>query len=156
VFAPADVVVSTDGGARGNPGPAGIGVHIASRSGKTLASIAEAIGHATNNVAEYTAVIRGLQRALQMGARRVHVRADSLLAVEQLSGNYRVKNPTLRRLHEEATALMKHFEKVTFEHVPRARNKKADALVNKAIDEWLITHAGDPLPSQLDQPSLFE
>jgi ribonuclease H / adenosylcobalamin/alpha-ribazole phosphatase len=156
VPAPVEVVVSTDGGARGNPGPAGIGAHIASKSGKTLAEVSEAIGHATNNVAEYTAVIRGLERALEMRAKRVHVRADSLLVVEQLAGNYRVKNPTLRRLHEEAQALIKRFEKVTFEHVPRARNKKADALVNKAIDEWEILHEGEAPPPQSDQPSLFE
>lgn len=153
---PVEVVVCTDGGARGNPGPAGIGVHITSRSGRTLAEVAEALGHATNNVAEYTAVIRGLERALEMGARRVTVKADSLLVVEQLSGNYRVKNPTLRRLHEEATALVKRFDRVAFTHVPRAQNKRADALVNRAIDEWESVHGDDPTPPSAGQPSLFD
>lgn len=154
---PTEVVVHTDGGARGNPGPAGIGVHITSKAGRTLADLAEAIGHATNNVAEYTAVIRGLERAAELGARRVHVRADSLLVVEQLGGTYRVKNPTLRRLHEEASALVRRFERVTFSHVPRAQNKRADALVNRAIDAWMAEHGDEPPPPAApEQESLFD
>ena len=154
--APAEVVVYTDGGARGNPGPAGIGVHVTSKSGRTLAEVAEAIGHATNNVAEYTAVIRGLERAADLGARRVLVRADSLLVVEQLGGTYRVKNPTLRRLHEEARGLAKRFERVTYEHVPRAQNKRADALVNRAIDAWEAEHGDEPPPVSPEQDTLFD
>lgn len=134
---PAEVIAYTDGGARGNPGPAGIGVHITSKSGKTLADIAEAIGHATNNVAEYTAVIRALERAAELGAKRVTVRADSLLVVEQMRGVYKVKHAAMQRLFQEARTLAKAFESVRFEHVRREQNKRADALVNQAIDAWL-------------------
>lgn len=155
--APVEVVVSTDGGARGNPGPAGIGAAITTRSGRLLAQVSEAIGHATNNVAEYTAVVRGLERAAELGARRVRVRADSQLLVEQLKGVYRVKNPTLQRLHAEVRALVRRFERVTFEHVPRERNKRADGLVNAAIDAWLAEHDDEPPPPPPpSQPSLFD
>ncbi|HEX9697038.1 MAG TPA: ribonuclease HI family protein [Actinomycetota bacterium] len=154
----AEIVAHTDGGARGNPGPAGIGVHLASTSGKTIEEIAEAIGHATNNVAEYKAVIRALERAAELGARRVTVKADSLLVVEQLKGVYKVKNAGLKPLHTQARALMSGFETVVFEHVRRERNKKADALVNAAIDQWVDAYGDEPpLPEPDDDapPTLF-
>lgn len=154
--ATAEVVVYTDGGARGNPGPAGIGVHMTTTAGRTLDQIAEAIGHATNNVAEYTAVIRALERAQEMGAKRVQVRADSLLVVEQLRGVYKVKNPMMQKLHKQARELVKGFERVSFEHVPRAKNKKADALVNQAIDAWLLDHDDEPeAPPKSEEARLF-
>ena len=131
---PAEVVVWTDGGARGNPGPAGYGVVVATPGGEILAELAEPIGWATNNVAEYRGVIAGLERARSLGARRVRVRADSLLAVQQLRGNWKVKNAALQPLWAEAGRLARAFERVTFEHVPRERNRRADALANRAMD----------------------
>ncbi len=132
--APVNVVVSTDGGSRGNPGPAGIGAVVATPGGKVLAEVAEGIGWATNNVAEYRAVIAGLERARSLGARRVRVRADSQLLVQQLNGVYRVRNPGLAPLWAEVKRLARSFEQVTFEHVPRGRNRAADALANRAMD----------------------
>jgi ribonuclease HI len=129
-----EVVVWTDGGARGNPGPAGVGVVVARPDGTVLAEVAEGIGWATNNVAEYRAVIAGLEQARALGARRVRVRADSLLLVQQLRGQWKVKNAGLQPLWAEATRLARSFERVTFEHVPRERNRAADALANKAMD----------------------
>ena len=128
------MVVWTDGGARGNPGPAGYGVVVTGRGGEVLAELAEGIGWATNNVAEYQGVIAGLRRARELGARRVRVRADSLLLVEQLRGVYKVKSAGLQPLWAEARRLAASFDQVTFEHVPRARNRRADALANQAMD----------------------
>ena len=149
------VVANCDGGARGNPGPAGIGVTIRAPRGPVLAEISEAIGHATNNVAEYTAVLRALERAAELGATDVLIRSDSKLLVEQLSGNYRVKNPTLQRLHAEARALARAFPHVRYEHVPRERNRRADELVNVAIDAWLGDHPDEPGPNDPQQDQLF-
>ena len=149
------VVANCDGGARGNPGPAGIGVTIRTPRGKTVAEISEAIGHATNNVAEYTAVKRALERAAELDATDVLIRTDSKLLVEQLKGNYRVKNPTLQKLHAVVRALAKRFPKVAYEHVPRERNRRADALVNQAIDAWLAEHPDEPPMDDPEQESLF-
>ena len=149
------VVANCDGGARGNPGPAGIGVTIRSPRGKVLAEVSEAIGAATNNVAEYTAVKRALERAAEIGATDVLVRSDSKLLIEQLKGNYRVKNPTLQRLHAEVRALARPFDKIAYEHVPRERNRRADALVNLAVDAWLAEHPDEPPQDDADQESLF-
>ena len=130
----ADVVVWTDGGARGNPGPAGYGAVVATPAGEVLAEVAEGIGWATNNVAEYRGVIAGLRRAKELGARRVRVRADSLLVVNQQKGLWKVKNAGLRPLWAEAARLAGGFDRVTWEHVPRERNRRADALANQAMD----------------------
>jgi probable phosphoglycerate mutase len=92
---------------------------------------------ATNNVAEYTAAIRGLERARELGATDVLLRSDSRLLIEQLAGRWKVKNPTLQRLHHEARALVAGFPTVRFEHVRRERNVEADRLANRAVDEWL-------------------
>ncbi len=102
-----------------------------------LAEVAEGIGVATNNVAEYTAAIRGLQRARDLGGTDVLLRSDSRLLIEQLAGRFRVKNPTLRRLHHEARSLVADFRDVAFEHVPRERNADADRLANQGVDAWL-------------------
>jgi ribonuclease HI len=149
------VIVACDGAARGNPGPAGIGAVLTDERGRTLAEVAEGIGVATNNVAEYMAVITGLRMAAKHGARRVLVRSDSRLLVEQLSGRFRVKNARLRRLHEEATAALRSFDEVRFEHVPRAENARADALANRGVDEWLAGPGRDYRPPG-PVPSLFE
>jgi probable phosphoglycerate mutase len=104
-------------------------------AGKVLAEVAEGIGWATNNVAEYRGVIAGLRRARELGARRVRVRADSLLVVNQQKGLWKVKNAALRPLSEEAARLARDFERVVWEHVPRERNRHADALANRAMDD---------------------
>jgi probable phosphoglycerate mutase len=129
-----DVVINADGGSRGNPGPAGIGAVVATTDGRVLAEIAEGIGHTTNNVAEYKAVIAGLARAAELGARRVRVRADSKLVIEQMKGAWKVRQAHLMPLRDEAKRLAGGFDQVSYEHVPRERNKLADALANKAMD----------------------
>jgi ribonuclease HI len=149
------VVVRCDGGARGNPGPAGIGVSITTPRGQRLEEIAEALGNATNNVAEYTAVLRGLEAARRLGARRVSVVSDSKLLVEQLNGNFRVRNPTLQRLHADVRAAAKAFEEVGYSHVPRERNRRADELVNLAIDRWLAEHPDEGEVRRPRQGDLF-
>lgn len=112
-------------------------MEITDEDGKVVAEVAEGIGVATNNVAEYTAAIRGLERARELGATHVLLRSDSRLLIEQLAGRWKVKHPTLQRLHHEARSLIKEFEEVRFEHVRRERNVEADALANRGVDEWL-------------------
>jgi probable phosphoglycerate mutase len=129
-----EVVVWTDGGARGNPGPAGYGAVIETPDGRVLAKLSEGIGWATNNVAEYQGVIAGLRHARALGARRVKVRADSLLVVNQQRGTWKVRNAGLQPLWAEVRRLVRDFDQVTWEHVPRERNRLADALANRAMD----------------------
>jgi ribonuclease HI len=129
--------VSCDGAARGNPGPAGIGVSIADRDGRVLDEIAEGIGETTNNVAEYTAAIRGLRRAAELGASQVVLRSDSKLLIEQLAGRYRIRAAHLRDLYREVMGEAVGFEAVTFEHVRRELNREADRLANQGVDAWL-------------------
>lgn len=129
--------VACDGAARGNPGPAGVGVQITDPDGRVVAEIAEGIGVATNNVAEYTAALRGLERARELGASSVLVRSDSRLMVEQLAGRFKVKNPTLQRLHAEVRSIAAAFDHVAYEHVPREMNTEADRLANEGVDAWL-------------------
>jgi ribonuclease HI len=136
------VIVHTDGAARGNPGPAGIGAQITSTDGEVLAEIAEGLGETTNNVAEYTAAIRGLERAAALGATEVTLRTDSQLLVNQLTGVYRVKTSHLQPLHRRLRSLAAGFERVTYEHVPRARNTEADRLANEGVDAWLAGRLG--------------
>jgi probable phosphoglycerate mutase len=119
-----------------------------------VAEVGEGIGVATNNVAEYRAAIRGLALARDLGARRVHVRSDSKLLIEQLSGRWRVKNPSLQVLHGQARALLGEFESVRLEHVPRERNRAADAMANRGVDEWLAGPGHGYRPSEPD-PDLF-
>jgi ribonuclease HI len=136
---PDEVVVNADGGARGNPGPAGIGAVVTGPDGRVLAEVAEGIGWTTNNVAEYRAVIAGLERARDLGARRVRVRADSLLVISQLKGRWKVREAHLQPLWAQARRLAGGFERVAFEHVPRERNRAADALANQAMDAQAAT-----------------
>jgi probable phosphoglycerate mutase len=128
-------VVHADGGARGNPGPAGFGVVVATPDGEVLAELAQPIGWATNNAAEYRAVIAGLERARSLGARRVQVRLDSQLVVRQLTGAWQVKTAALQSLFAEARRLVDEFEQVRFEQVPREENRRADALANQAMNQ---------------------
>ena len=125
-------------------------MEITDEDGEVVAEVAEGIGLATNNVAEYTAAIRGLERARELGATHVLLRSDSRLLIEQLAGRWKVKNPTLQRLHHEARSLIKGFEEVRFEHVRRERNVEADALANRGVDEWL---AGEGASWERSPPS---
>ncbi|MFC0533149.1 bifunctional RNase H/acid phosphatase [Phytohabitans kaempferiae] len=133
---PLRVIVEADGGARGNPGPAGYGAVVReANSGEVLAERADALGIATNNVAEYSGLLAGLRAAVELGASEAEVRMDSKLVVEQMSGRWQIKNPGLRPLAAQAAALVRRFDRVTFVWIPRERNKHADALANKAMDE---------------------
>jgi ribonuclease HI len=124
----------TDGGARGNPGPAAYGFVLESEDGTVLAAEGEAIGSATNNVAEYSGLIAGLQKAVELHVPEVEVVSDSELMVKQMRGEYRVKNEALRGLYDEATALARRVGNVEYRHVKRAHNELADKLVNDALD----------------------
>jgi probable phosphoglycerate mutase len=123
-----------DGGARGNPGPAGFGVRIERPDGDLVEEFSEAIGTATNNVAEYRGLLAALGWAVAHGAAAIHVRSDSLLLVQQMLGNYKVKHAGLQPLHAEARRLAREIGRVTFEHVGRALNAHADRLANAAMD----------------------
>lgn len=131
------MIVACDGASRGNPGPAGAGAQIVDDDGIVLAEIAEGIGETTNNVAEYTAVIRGLERARELGAAHVLLRSDSQLLINQLTGLYRVKASHLQPLHRQARGLAAGFDSIEFEHVRRERNTEADRLANAGVDAWL-------------------
>jgi ribonuclease HI len=134
-LSPADAVtVHVDGGARGNPGPAAIGIVVSGPDGTVLDEVAERIGVATNNVAEYRALLRGLDRAAALGAREVDLINDSELVAKQLTGAYKVKHPAMRPLYEEAMSALRGFDRWSIRSVPRAQNARADALVNQALD----------------------
>jgi len=126
--------LSTDGGARGNPGPAAYGYVLETEDGTVLAAEGETIGVATNNVAEYSALIAGLEKALELGVGEVEVVSDSELMVKQMRGEYRVKNEALRRLFLEASRLARQVGNVSYTAVRREHNKLADQLVNDALD----------------------
>ncbi|MDD3926185.1 MAG: ribonuclease HI family protein, partial [bacterium] len=125
----------TDGGARGNPGPAGIGFVLLDSDDNSLAEEGRYIGEATNNVAEYRALLLGLEWALAMGIDKLSVYADSELMVRQLKGEYKVKNDGLIPLYQEAMRSARRFSSISFTHIPRAKNRRADKLVNRAVDE---------------------
>lgn len=128
------LVAYCDGGARGNPGPAALGVSIQTPDGDEVDAIAEFLGEDTNNVAEYSAVLAAVRRAAALGARKLRVISDSQLVVEQLNGRYKIKQPHLQRLALAVRDAARALEEVTFEHVARAGNARADALVNEALD----------------------
>ena len=127
------VIIATDGASRGNPGPAAIGATIKDGQGTLIARISRHIGIATNNQAEYQAVIAALNEALRLGARKVDISMDSELVVRQLSGRYRVKNAVLKSLYREVKRLLERLEIFTITHVPRNQNKEADQLANMAL-----------------------
>jgi ribonuclease HI len=131
---PLTLVLHVDGGARGNPGPAAIGVVISDESGGLVEEVAETIGVATNNVAEYRALLRGVERAAALGADEVRIVNDSELIAKQLTGAYKVKHPSMQPLHAEASRALKAFSRWSIRTVPRAQNAGADALVNQALD----------------------
>jgi ribonuclease HI len=128
------LVVHVDGGARGNPGPAAVGVVVSTPDGEVLDEIGEVIGVATNNVAEYRALLLGLERARALGASEVEVVNDSELVARQVTGDYKVKSAGLQPLHREALAALRGFDRWAISSVPRERNARADALVNAVLD----------------------
>ncbi len=129
------IVAYIDGGARGNPGPAGFGVRVEEADGTLIEEFAESIGTATNNVAEYRALLAALEWTRRHGRDQLHVRSDSLLLVQQMLGNYKVKNAGLQPLHARARVLAHEIGRVTFEHVGRSLNAHADRLANSAMDD---------------------
>ena len=128
-------ILHADGGARGNPGPAGIGVVLKDGSGEVIGEIAQGIGHATNNVAEYRALIAGLELALAKGITEIEIFLDSELVVSQLKGEWKIKKDTLRTLAVQARRLMNRFESSSITHVPREHNADADKLANQGMDQ---------------------
>ncbi len=129
------VIVHIDGGARGNPGPSAAAAVVSSPTGELLDEQARLLGTATNNVAEYRALLLGLERALALGASEVELIGDSELIAKQVSGIYKVKHPAMRPLHAEAMQALRGFERWSIRTVPRAQNADADALVNAALDQ---------------------
>jgi ribonuclease HI len=130
----AKLTVNVDGGARGNPGPAAIGVVVRDEDGAVVESVGETIGQATNNVAEYRALLRGLELAAAHGADEVELIGDSELVVRQVEGRYKVKHADMKELHGQAKAALADFERWSIRHVKRAQNADADKLVNQALD----------------------
>jgi ribonuclease HI len=127
------LIINTDGCSKSNPGPAAIGVVLKDITGKNVAVISQAIGVATNNVAEYRAVIAGLEKSLKMGATEIEIRSDSELMIRQLSGRYKVKSEGLRPLYLKAAKYLLQFQKVALKNIPRELNAEADALANEAL-----------------------
>ncbi len=129
------LLLHIDGASRGNPGEAGFGVHVTEPDGTVRAELYGYLGRATNNVAEYQALLHALRYALKIGAPRVRIHSDSELVVRQINGVYRVKHPDMVPLHRDASALLRRFEKAELVHVRREQNKDADRLANRALDE---------------------
>jgi broad specificity phosphatase PhoE/ribonuclease HI len=148
------VIVEADGGSRGNPGPAGYGsvVWTADRRA-VLAESKQAIGRATNNVAEYRGLIAGLEEAAKLGATEVDVSMDSKLVVEQMSGRWKVKHPDIAPLHQQASELSSRFDRISYTWIPRAKNSHADRLANEAMDAAAELEAAADAPKEAQTPS---
>ena len=146
-------ILHTDGGARGNPGPAGIGVVLTGLKGQPTRELAEPIGEATNNVAEYRALIAGLELALANDISEIEVYVDSELVVAQLEGRWKIKNDRLRALSSKARSLMAKFDSASIAHVRRHLNERADELANQAMDTAMAggAHSNDRLVFDLDE-----
>jgi ribonuclease HI len=127
--------IHTDGASRGNPGEAGIGIVIADEHGKTVKELKAYLGMATNNVAEYRAVLVALEKAFELGAESVIISMDSELVVRQITGEYKVREAHLKTLHRQALDLLHKFRKYRLQHIPREQNRRADQLANEAIDQ---------------------
>ena len=152
------LIAHSDGGARGNPGPAGYGVVIKDETGRKVAALSEYLGHQTNNFAEYQGLIAALEYALEHGPKALKVISDSELLVRQIKGIYKVKNATLQDLHARAKELIKQLEWFSIGHALREHNQEADRLANQAMDKGMgrnSTPAGLPLPQSLP-PQEFE
>ncbi len=142
-----------DGGSRGNPGPAGIGIVISAADGTPLVTLGRFIGRATNNVAEYKALITAMEEAQKLGAKKILIRGDSELVIKQMRGEYRVKNPELKILYEEAQALFSEFPQASIEHNLRHKNETADKLANLAMDKRAdVTEIVDSQPIDESTP----
>jgi len=139
---PQTIVAYIDGGARGNPGPAGYGVRVENERGDLIEEFCGFLGSATNNVAEYNGLLAALRYANEHGHRIVRIKSDSELLVKQMIGQYRVKNPGLQPLFQQAQSLARTLERVAYEHVRREQNKDADRLANLAMDKG--TRSGSP------------
>jgi len=148
------IIIQFDGGSRGNPGPAGIGVVLQAQDGTPLVTLGRFIGRATNNAAEYRALIIGLEKARELGARKVRIRGDSELIVRQMRGEYRVKNADLKELYDEAQSLFHQFDEASIEHNYREKNTLADRLANRAMDRKGDVTSVDEQP--LDAPAPAE
>ena len=135
--APGKLILNADGGARGNPGPAGCGAVLSLPGGEEVASLKRFLGNTTNNVAEYQGLLLGLEAAQARGASSLEVRLDSELIVRQLNGQYKVKSPHLKPLYERAQNLLKAFDSVNVVHVRREENRAADKLANQAMDQGM-------------------
>jgi ribonuclease HI len=127
------LIVYTDGASSGNPGPASIGAVIRDGQGRVISRISQRIGHATNNQAEYRAIIGALEEATRLGAEEVDIKSDSELVVKQLKGQYKVKKATLRPLYQKVVQLISLFKTFSITHIPREQNREADRLANKAL-----------------------
>ena len=130
------VVIFTDGAAEPNPGPAAIGVTIKDKRGKLITLISQRIGRATNNQAEYRAIIAALEEAVRLGVKQVDIKMDSELVVKQINGEYRVKKATLKPLYQQVKQLQGSLEGFTITHIPRRQNTEADNLANKALNGY--------------------
>jgi ribonuclease H / adenosylcobalamin/alpha-ribazole phosphatase len=145
------ITIEFDGGSRGNPGPAAVGVVLRSEDKTPLVTLGRCIGRATNNVAEYKALITGLEKAKELGARKILIRGDSELIIKQMRGEYRVKHPDMRELYDQAQFLLHQFDEAKIEHNLRHKNELADKLVNLSLDRKQdVTDAND---SPLDAPA---
>lgn len=148
------ITIEFDGGSRGNPGPAGIGVVLRAQDGTPLVTFGRFIGRATNNVAEYRALILGLEKAKELGAKKIIIRGDSELIIRQMRGEYRVKSPELKQLYDEAQFLYHQFDEARIDHNYREKNTLADRLANLAMDRKAeVTEAAE---SPVDAPAPLE
>ncbi len=148
------VTLEFDGGSRGNPGPAGVGVVVRAADGTALVTLGRFIGRATNNVAEYRALITALEEAKKLGAKKIMIRGDSELIIKQMRGEYRVKHPDLRELYDEAQHLLHQFNEAKIEHNLRHKNETADKLANLAMDRKRDVLEVDESP--IDAPEAVE
>jgi ribonuclease HI len=143
-----------DGGSRGNPGPAGIGVVVSASDGTPVVTLGRFIGRATNNVAEYRGLITAMEEALRLGAKRIIIRGDSELVIKQMRGEYRVKSPDMKPLYAQAQDLLAQFDSAKIEHNLRGKNALADKLANLAMDRKAdVTDVAGGVPSEIDLPA---
>jgi ribonuclease HI len=145
-----------DGGARGNPGPAGYGVVITDQTGRKVASLSEYLGHQTNNYAEYNGLLAALDYALEHGPRALKVVGDSELLVKQIRGEYKVKSPTLLELYQRAKKMIGQLEWFSIQHVLRGGNQEADRLANMAMDKGMGRTSAAPAPSSVGRGQEYE
>jgi ribonuclease HI len=130
------LLIFSDGGSRGNPGPAGAGAVVCDAKGKVLKKLKKYLGEATNNVAEYEGLLLGLKEAAKLKPEQVTCYADSLLVMEQMAGNWKVKHVDMKPLHKKASLLAAKFAKISYHHIPREKNALADEMANQAMDEF--------------------